>query len=238
MFTENLKPMNNSKSPGTKPVGRPAGKSEKGKQSEQRLYETALRLFAQHGYEQTTLRQIAKEANVSPGLLYKYFSSKQDLILKFHEELSSEYAQQVKYIDFPLWTDRFVAALKINIEVLSPHRDVLKSLLTVLLGPGEEAIFSKKNRSAQQMVEGAFVHVLTHAKDTPKNHIDLAWILYLINLSMIMFWLLDRSEEQEGTKQVIKLLESYKKWASIALLMPMSSSILKRLANISRDSLL
>lgn len=41
---------------------------------------TALELFALHGYESTTINQIAKKANISKGLLYNYFESKEDLL--------------------------------------------------------------------------------------------------------------------------------------------------------------
>ena len=35
--------------------------------------QTALRLFATNGYESTSIRMIAKEANISVGLMYNYF---------------------------------------------------------------------------------------------------------------------------------------------------------------------
>lgn len=49
-------------------------------ESRQRLIEAALRLFAREGYDRTSVRMIAQEAQVSQGLLYNYFQSKQDLL--------------------------------------------------------------------------------------------------------------------------------------------------------------
>jgi TetR/AcrR family transcriptional regulator, fatty acid metabolism regulator protein len=47
-------------------------------------YETILaaatRAFAEHGYEDTSITEIAKSADVSDGLIYKYFASKRDLL--------------------------------------------------------------------------------------------------------------------------------------------------------------
>lgn len=45
----------------------------------QEMLDTAMRVFTQKGYEQTTMRDIAKEMNVVPGLCYRYFKSKQVL---------------------------------------------------------------------------------------------------------------------------------------------------------------
>ncbi len=44
------------------------------------ILETALELFAFHGYESTSIDQIAKKANISKGLLYNYYKSKEELL--------------------------------------------------------------------------------------------------------------------------------------------------------------
>jgi AcrR family transcriptional regulator len=44
-----------------------------------RIREAALRLFGERGVEATTVRDIAREAGVSPGLLRHHFGSKEDL---------------------------------------------------------------------------------------------------------------------------------------------------------------
>lgn len=46
----------------------------------QSLSDAALRLFVEHGYVNVTIDQIAREANVSKGLMYNYFSGKEDLL--------------------------------------------------------------------------------------------------------------------------------------------------------------
>lgn len=45
----------------------------------QELLDAALSLFAQHGYAQTRLDDVAAQAGVSKGTVYLYFASKQDL---------------------------------------------------------------------------------------------------------------------------------------------------------------
>ena len=46
----------------------------------QLIMDTALELFALHGFESTTISQIARKADISKGLLYNYFRSKEDLL--------------------------------------------------------------------------------------------------------------------------------------------------------------
>lgn len=54
--------------------------------SRARLIEAALELFAQRGYASTPVDAVAREAGVSPGLLYRHFRSKTDLLRAIFEE--------------------------------------------------------------------------------------------------------------------------------------------------------
>ncbi|WP_328584905.1 TetR/AcrR family transcriptional regulator [Streptomyces sp. NBC_00370] len=46
----------------------------------QEILRTALRLFTQQGYDETTIAQIAREAGVSQRTLFRYFGTKEDLV--------------------------------------------------------------------------------------------------------------------------------------------------------------
>lgn len=46
----------------------------------QELVEVALRLFSMQGYEKTTVSEIAKASGVAKGLVYYYFSSKEEIL--------------------------------------------------------------------------------------------------------------------------------------------------------------
>lgn len=56
-----------------------------------RLLEGALRVFAKHGYHASSMSEIAKEAGVSKGLAYHYFSSKEDLLVSIAEQRLQQY---------------------------------------------------------------------------------------------------------------------------------------------------
>ncbi|MFA7665859.1 MAG: TetR/AcrR family transcriptional regulator [Burkholderiaceae bacterium] len=52
-----------------------------GSRTEEAIRAAALELIADHGYEATTLRQIASHVGVQAGALYRYFPSKAQLLL-------------------------------------------------------------------------------------------------------------------------------------------------------------
>src|SRR5215469_2314195 len=59
---------------------------ERGRDTRARLLGLALQLFAEQGYEQTSLREIAERLGVTKAALYYYFKSKEDIVRSLVEE--------------------------------------------------------------------------------------------------------------------------------------------------------
>ncbi|MER8188618.1 helix-turn-helix domain-containing protein [Kitasatospora sp. NPDC094015] len=62
----------------------------------QEILDTALRLFAEQGYEHTTIAQIAREAGISQRSLFRYFGTKEDLVCGGQEALGELLKQTVR----------------------------------------------------------------------------------------------------------------------------------------------
>ncbi|WP_432832258.1 TetR family transcriptional regulator [Dactylosporangium sp. CA-092794] len=56
------------------------------------IQEHALRLFAQQGYDATTIEQIAEAAEVSPSTFFRYFKTKEDVVIqdRYDEVMAEE----------------------------------------------------------------------------------------------------------------------------------------------------
>ena len=54
----------------------------------QRIQDVALELFAQHGYEKTSLREIAERLEVTKAALYYHFKTKEEILVSIFEDLS------------------------------------------------------------------------------------------------------------------------------------------------------
>ncbi|MGW5342386.1 TetR family transcriptional regulator [Streptomyces sp. HUAS TT3] len=66
----------------------------------QRIQDVALELFAEQGYEKTSLREIAERLEVTKAALYYHFKTKEDIIISVFEDVTRpideliEWAQQ------------------------------------------------------------------------------------------------------------------------------------------------
>jgi AcrR family transcriptional regulator len=63
---------------------------DRGRDTRSRLRELALQLFAEQGYEQTSLREIAERLGVTKAALYYYFKSKEDIVRSLVEDYMAE----------------------------------------------------------------------------------------------------------------------------------------------------
>jgi AcrR family transcriptional regulator len=179
-------------------------------------------LIARRGYEETTLREIAAEADVSVGLLYRYFPSKQAVVLALYGELSSEFARRGAEMPPGRWRDRFVFALTTSLDVLAPHRVPLRALVPVLVGDPDEGVFADTTAFSRVAVQGVFETSVTGATDAPRAPLGqaLGRLLYLVHLAVLLWWLLDRSTNQRATRGLVALTRQILPSAALALRVP------------------
>jgi AcrR family transcriptional regulator len=219
--------------------GRPAGRTPQGHEMRQRLYGIAVRMIGEHGYESTTLRDVAREAGVSVGLLYKYFPSKRSVVLALYDELSAEYAARAMQMPTGKWRERFVFALRTCLDVLGPYRHTLSALRPVLLGDQEESLFAVETAFSRRRVESVFIAAVAHAKDAPGGRLPeaLGRLLYLLHLAVILWWLFDRSPRQRGTIALIALIEKMLPPFGMALLLPQVQGFVRSADGLVREGL-
>lgn len=101
------------------------------KETRERIIEAAFRTLSRRGYEKTTIKDIAEEADVAPGLIHYYFKSKQALVLVVLEVCCAE----LKRNDVTATDQGIVEAFQQVKAHLAERRDALR-LYVELIGVG------------------------------------------------------------------------------------------------------
>ena len=75
-------------------IARPGLRERKKAKTRAAIQQHALRLFAEQGYDATTVEQIADAAEVSPSTFFRYFPTKEDVVL--HDELDPRLIESLR----------------------------------------------------------------------------------------------------------------------------------------------
>jgi len=70
---------------------------DRGRDTRARLRELALQLFAEQGYEKTSLREIAEHLGVTKAALYYYFKSKEDIVRSLVEDYMADMDELIEW---------------------------------------------------------------------------------------------------------------------------------------------
>jgi AcrR family transcriptional regulator len=106
-----------------------------------RVQKIALELFAEQGYEKTSLREIAERLGVTKAALYYHFKSKEDIVHSFSDDYFND-------IDVLLdWA-------KDQPPGETTQHEILDRYVGIVLGGGEVFRFMEQNRAAVQGMEG------------------------------------------------------------------------------------
>lgn len=94
------------------------------------IAEKAVRLFSQVGYDNVSLIMVAAEANVSRSVLYRYFSSKREVmdaaILLIISRLGERFGSIIRAKGRPI--QKLESICNIVVEVLFGHRDFMVAI--------------------------------------------------------------------------------------------------------------
>ena len=107
----------------------------------QRILEAARKRFRYYGFKKTTMQEIARDAGVAVGTLYRYFKDKDELLVAGTEEYVSRHRRQAEAIlasDAPaadklrrFVLDRFRAAQATRAGGFAPAAELLREVLRV-----------------------------------------------------------------------------------------------------------
>ena len=206
-----------------------------------KIYEAALELFREKGFEPTTMRDIAAKAGVALGGAYYYYSAKDAIVLEFYRQMqeSSHEAILEALAGRKKLRDRIRCVLEKRLELLEPNRKFCAALLRHApdgadpLSPFSEEARPIREHAIEHMriaVEGSDVKVPADLK--PR----LPYLLWLYQMALIMYWLYDHSPGQERTRRLMEkslgLLVGLLRISTLPLMKPLRKAALELVESV------
>jgi AcrR family transcriptional regulator len=200
-----------------------------------KIYEAAMELFREKGFEQTTMRDIAAQAGVALGGAYYYFSSKDAIVLAFYAEMQQAINQPVlvALAGRKKLGERIRSVLDKRLELLEPNRKFCAALFRH--APDSADPLSPFSDESRLIRDGAIEHMRIAAEGSDaKIPSDLKprlpYLLWLYQMALIMFWLYDRSPHQQSTRKLLEkslsLLVNLLRISSLPLMKPLRKAVL------------
>ena len=211
-------------------------KVKKSDTTRRRILETALQLFREKGFEQTTMREIAERAGMALGAAYYYFNSKEKFVMAYYQqtlEEMQEYASKPPVSEIRSLKERLQLVLDYKFRQMKPYRSFLGVLFRFAADPNSPlSPFGEETREIREANIRMFEQLMQRTEPSipPDMSEHLPRMLWMYQMGLILFWLHDRSRGQIRTKNLqdrsLDLILSLIRIGKLPLMGPVRRSVI------------
>jgi AcrR family transcriptional regulator len=180
--------------------------SLKGEETRDRIYQAALALFRERGFEAATMRDIAAAAGMSLGAAYHYFPSKDAIVLAYYDRISAEHERRVRDAleGEKSLRQRLRIPFHTKLDIVQADRPLLGALLRFSGQPDHPLSFLGPGTRPMRLRNIAlFAEALRDAK-VPDDSLVLApTSLWSMEMGILLYFLYDNSPRQQRTRRLV-----------------------------------
>ena len=201
------------------------------------IVNAAADLFVLHGFEKTSMKQIAREAGVGDATIYKYFANKDKLILGFYDTRGAdaiEIYRNTEGLDEYSFSEKLQLMVDTYLEQLLVDREFVELTLKQFLKSPISLL--KDELTVAKSYKEEFLCLLNDLSES-EQYPDipmptmLATLLTDYLLGMTFYWIKDDSEEFSNTTQLtdltINIIDSVLKSGLINKFMEVAGFVIK-----------
>ena len=208
-------------------------------QTRRQILDTALALFRERGFEETTIRDVAAAAGLSLGAAYYYFKSKEAIVAAYYDYVQREHAQRAR-TTFEAGGDlrtRLRAVLHTKIDIMQEDRRLLRALFRYG-GDPEHALswFGPATEEQRRLSIDVFAEAVAGER-LPSDVRDAApTLLWTLHMGILLYFLYDASSQQRRTRRLIDAAVDFAVDVRRLATSPLLRPIRKRVFTILRDA--
>jgi AcrR family transcriptional regulator len=171
------------------------------------ILDSALKLFRERGFEQTTMRQIATESGLALGAAYYYFESKDALVMAFYDRAQTDLTPRLLegLSRHTSLENRLRVLLDRKFEYFRPHRSLLETLSSHVDPRHPLSPFSQATKSIRDRDIDFFARAVEGSKTQIPGDLRpfLPTVLWLYQMGLLLFWFFDDSPHQSRTARLV-----------------------------------
>lgn len=206
-----------------------------------RIVASAMALFAENGYDRTTMRAIAADAGLSVGNAYYYFASKEHLIQGFYDLVNAQHHERALEVvatttDF---SERLAGVLDAWVDVSMPHHAFAAQFFRHAADPNSPLSPFSEESSPIRASSVSNMEAVVAGSDIKADADLLARLpslLWLYQMGIVLFWVYDSSEDASRTRLLIArsvpLVERLLRLSRYRLLQPVTKQTLQLLDDL------
>ncbi|MBU3058784.1 TetR/AcrR family transcriptional regulator [Pseudomonas indica] len=150
------------------------------------ISEAGVALFERQGFDNTTIEQIAREAGVSAPTVFKYFGSKQEIILEMLQKADETALQEARAhmaeLDDPLDALCYLEQVLVDHALSMLPAPIWRELLLHVLG-GDQSELPEKYKRLNESLQHAIASLLRDLQQRGKlrQDLDVELAAFLLN---------------------------------------------------------
>lgn len=178
-----------------------------GAATRERILDVARALIRKKGFDAASMREIASRAEVSLGLAYHYFASKDAIPMALYAEHIAKHAE-LAHAALKTRTDlaeRIEAAMLTGLDARANDRAVLHVMArTVLDLDSPASLFAKESTELREASIGLFRVVVARDDVLEELHEPLSLALWTLHLGILLRFVYDDSPGQKETRLLVE----------------------------------
>jgi AcrR family transcriptional regulator len=194
---------------------KPSPKQERGHRARESILRAAQALFAQNGYEATTVEEIAKAAGAAIGGFYRHFRSKRQALLVLMRRLLDEFDARRSTRQFNESARDALERMRQDLQTRWLHAGAYRAWReAVVRDPGLAALHAAMEALVTARIEGSLA-IATTAPGL-RQGVDLSTLASLVN---VVFWrMLDAApSERHAIAETMMILVDHMLFEDAAL---------------------
>ncbi len=208
-------------------------------ETRERIFASALELFRERGFDETTMRDIAAAAGMSLGAAYYYFDSKEAIVHAYYRTVDEEWQRRGRalFASTDDLAERIRGLYHLHFTIVGKDRPLLSALVRRVADPASElAVFARETADVRDASIALWREAIA-LPQIPENLRDLAALaLWAGNLGLMLYYVWDDSPRQTRTKQLIDRAVAALVPMVPLLSLPFAAPAVARLEALLRDA--